>query len=313
MKLKTKNKIITAISISALTVVLATFFSCDKVKHPDQHPDVYVDCKMNAPVVKTNSLTSGFRKVLVEDYTGHYCGNCPRAAETVTSLVQTYHDNVVIMACHVSKTYAAPKTDTTYREDFRDATSTEWDNFFGISGTGLPKGMVNRTSPYPQNYNSWSTLVSAGLAKPQVAKLDITSTYDVSQKLLNVKVKTTFLKTLTDTVYLSIGLTQDSIFADQEDYTPPAGCQTAPGDPSRRINYLFDNVFIGSLNGTWGDLVKRSPQINDTLTLNRNCYVLNKCFYKSTVCINDNHVNVVAFIYSNTTKEVLQVEKLKIR
>jgi thiol-disulfide isomerase/thioredoxin len=311
--LKTKNTIILAACVAAFIIILATIVSCDKVKHPNQHPDVYVDCKQTAPIVKTNTLTNGFRKVLVEDYTGHTCGNCPRAAETVTSLVQLYHDNIVVIACHVSKTFAAPKTDTTYREDFRDPVGTDWDNFFGLSGSGLPKGMVNRQMPYPQNYNNWSALVSAALTQPQVAKLDVTTSYDLSQKLLNVKVKTTFKQTMTDTVKLVIALTQDSIFADQEDYTPPAGVQLSPSDPNRRINYLFDNVLCGSLNGSWGDLVKVAPQINDTVSVVRNCYVLSKCFFKNVVCIDDRRLNVVAFIYSDASKKILQVEKLRIR
>jgi thiol-disulfide isomerase/thioredoxin len=313
MKLKTKNTIIAAVCVSVLAVMLLAIVSCDKVKHPNQHPDVYSNCKLVAPIVKTNSLTSGFRKVLVEDYTGHTCGNCPRAAETVTSLVQSYHDNIVVIACHVSNTYAAPKSDSVYREDFRDPVSTEWDNYFSLSGYGLPGGMVNRTIPYHQNYNNWNTLVASNLSKPQVAKLDITTLYDASQKLLNVKVKTTFLQTLTDTVYLSIGLTQDSIIANQEDYTPPAGVITDPNDHTRRLYYMFDNVFAGSVNGTWGDLVKRSPQINDTVSIYRDCNLLNKCFYKNIVCIDDRHLNVVAFIYRNGSKEILQVEKLRIR
>ena len=36
------------------------------------------------------------RAVLIEDYTGQYCVNCPRATEEIERLVEQYGDSVVI-------------------------------------------------------------------------------------------------------------------------------------------------------------------------------------------------------------------------
>jgi len=310
-KIKLINKMKKLVFTTAI-ISLIIFIACDKVKHPNQHPEVYVDCKLVAPIVKTNASTSGYRKVLVEDYTGHTCGNCPPAAVILEDLVKTYPGKVIGIASHVNKDFAAPKTDTYYREDFRDVVSNEWGTFFG-TGDGLPTGMVNRELPYRKNPSSWSSVVPDALNKPQVGQLDITTTYDVTQHLLNIKVKTTFKKALTDSVKLLIVLTQDSIIGDQKDYTPPAGTATDPDHPDRRPTYRFDHLLIGSVNGTWGDLIKVAPSLNDTVTTNKSCYLLSKCFYKDVVCVDDKHVSVIAFIYSDATKEILQVDKVKIR
>src|SRR4051812_39355218 len=83
-----------------LCLITYTFFlsSCDKVKEP---------------YVKTNSSSSGcpvpvfpaqtpVRKVLVEDYTGHRCVNCPPAGVTLENLRTTYPQQVIGLGVHAN-------------------------------------------------------------------------------------------------------------------------------------------------------------------------------------------------------------------
>jgi hypothetical protein len=297
--------------IPALIALL--FSACDKVKSPCVNCVTVTHCVDSATaIVKTNSLTSSFRKVLLEDYTGHTCGNCPRAAEKAEAMAAIYKDSVVIIACHVSNQFAAPVTETHYKEDFRDATGTDWDIFLGMSSAGLPKGSVNRSLPFPQSPNNWASLVPAALHQPQSVKLDIKTYYDPASKYLNVEVKSKFLKAFTGDVKLVLVLTQDSLKGEQKDYNPPAGVEVET-DGETRPDYEFDHLLIGSINGTWGQLVKSSPAVNDTASVRTNCYLLSKCFFQSSVCVNDKYVNLVAFVYSETTKEILQAEKLRIK
>ncbi|MBA3664637.1 MAG: Omp28-related outer membrane protein [Bacteroidetes bacterium] len=298
--------------IILIIFTLLLFSACDKVKNPNQNPSAISSCTLNAPIVKTNTLTSGFRKVLLEDYTGHTCGNCPRAAEKAEALSATYKDSLVVIANHVSVQYAKPVADTLYREDFRDASSTDWDIFLGMSSSGLPRGTINRVAPFPQSHASWPSLVPSALHQAQSVKLDIITTYDPSQTLLNVQVKSTFLKAFTGDVKLVLALTQDSLVGDQKDYSPPPGV-LLDADFETRPNYRFDHVLISTVTGPWGRLVKSSPAVNDTVTLKSSCYLLSKCFFKSVVCLNDKYVNLVAFIYNDATKEILQAEKIRIR
>jgi len=287
------------------------FMACDKVDRPVQNPNALSKCPFNDTIVVTNIGSNGFRKVLLEDYTGHTCGNCPRAARVAEAIVHTYGNKVVVIANHVSSQFAQPVSETHYKEDFRNETGNDWDVFFGMSSAGLPKGNVNRTKPYPRGDGAWTGLVETALNQPQSAKLDVTSYYDRTQKLLNVDVKTTFLQAVAGNIKMVIVLTQDSIISEQKDYAPPAGVVTED-DGETRPDYLFENLLIGSVNGTWGQLVKESPAKGDTLTIKNSCYVLGKCFFKNTVCVNDKNVNVVVFVYNDETKEVLQVEKLRI-
>ncbi len=298
-------------------IFIAAFMaSCDKIDNPNQKPPIVYNCiSPLTQIVKTNTATSNFRKVLLEDYTGHTCVNCPRAAESAENLITRYKDSIVVIANHVSTTFAAPKT-LNYKEDFRNPASDDWDKVenFGMSNAGLPKGMVNRQKPFAQNHTAWASLVPGALNQLQSVKLDLVSNYDINSRYLTVKVKTTFKKAWINPVNLIVILTQDSIIGQQKDATPPPGSITDPIDPTIRLNYQFDHIVIGSINGSWGQLTKNSPSENDTLTIQNSCYLLNKCFtLTKDVCVNDKKVSVVAFAYDITTKEVLQVEKLKIR
>ncbi|MES2681852.1 MAG: Omp28-related outer membrane protein [Bacteroidota bacterium] len=298
--------------VSLLFLVLF-FTGCDKI--PPRVPPVKPECTLDsaAIIVRTNALVSNTRKVLLEDYTGHTCGNCPPAAKKAEELLGKYN-RLIVIANHVSETFAKPKV-LDYFEDFRDPSSTDWDVFFNMSGAGLPKGSVNRMlilDKYPQNYSTWEGNVVSELAKPQSVKLDLTTTYDPGQKILNVKVLTTFKAVIAEDVYLNMVLTMDSVVGDQKDYLPPSGAVVVNGD--RRPDYRFDHIMVKSLNGTWGQLLKSGgTAVNDTVSVRKDCNVVSKCFYKDQVCTDDRHMYLVVFAYNNKTKEILQVEKVKIR
>jgi hypothetical protein len=304
-----------------ITAIFLAFYSCDKIRYPNQRPPAVYNCVDSLTRVTKNNFTiSNTRKVLLEDFTGHLCPNCPGAADIAEHLLETHGNRLVVIANHVTTTYARPRGDSLYKEDFRNPISNEWDSptNFAISNSGLPNGMVNRMKPFAQGQSAWSSLVSTALNKPQVARLDVSTAYDTKSHYLTVKVKTTFLTSLSNNVNLVIALTQDSIVSDQQDNSPPPDAEIDPEDPIRRLNYRFDHIVFGSMNGAWGNQVKAAPiAANDTATINNECFLLEKCFFKSetkpSVCLNDRHVNVVAFIYDTDSKEILQVEKVKIR
>ena len=64
-------------------LLFAFLISCDEVKNP---------LKPNNGKCGDETLPVPIRKILVEDYTGHTCGNCPRAAEKIAYLQKNYCD-----------------------------------------------------------------------------------------------------------------------------------------------------------------------------------------------------------------------------
>lgn len=303
-----KNSIV----IIALSILI--FTACDKVKNPNQNPNAITSCTFNPQITKTDSNTAkvNHRIVMVEDYTGHTCGNCPRAAEECTLIANTFKDSVVIIAVHAGNQYSPPVAPD-FPEDFRTAAGTEWDVTFGFSQAGLPKGAVNRTVPVIQGKNAWKGLVDNLLNAPQSAKIELTTRLDTVTMFLKVDVKTTFLKTWPNDVNLVVVMTEDSIVARQKDYFPPAGVIVENSD--ERPEYEFEHMMRGAVNSAFGTTIKTGPiAVNDVVRNSFSCHQVTPWpIVPANPKRNYRHMSVVAFVYDKVTNEILQADQLKIK
>jgi hypothetical protein len=250
---------------------------------------------------KDNYAVANSKKVFVEDYTGMKCPNCPPAATELENLVAAYSGSVIGLAVHAGG-FAKPLG--TYTADYRTSAGDAWDaatgsGGFGISLAGNPNGMVNRREfpalTHIKGYSSWNNYITPYLATPQEIKLMVNTEYDPDVRALNVTVKGYFKKAFTDNIFVSVILSEDSIIGKQKD----GGADVT--------NYVFMHMLRGDINGAWGDTLKKAPvAINDSITKKYSNFALNPAF-------NDKHLTVIAFAYNKTTREVIQVEKVKIR
>jgi hypothetical protein len=288
--------LINFISMKSLShIILAAFIlsvlGCDYVNKPT-----------SGGPTKTTLVDSTIipRKVLVEDYTGHECGNCPAAAIKAQALEDQYHSNIVVLAVHAgffAQPAAAPFTD-----DFRNTAGNDWDGFFGIGAAGNPNGMINRkdfpTGTHIKGYNSWATETAPYINTPADAQIKITPTYNAAARTLNVSVKTKYLKALSNNYKLSVVLMEDSILGTQKDYTQ---------NPAIVNNYLFRHMLRGSINGSWGEALNAAPvAAKDSVIKTYSTFAVDPTY-------NDVHLYVVAFVYNAATYEVIQAEEIKIR
>ncbi|GIV26939.1 MAG: hypothetical protein KatS3mg027_0753 [Bacteroidia bacterium] len=279
-----------------LIFTLFVIISCDKVKNPREANTSLVGVNY---IEKDNSSVVNIKKVLLEDYTGHTCGNCPKAATKAEELKAQYKDTLIVIAVHVGS-FAEPTP--SYPADYRTTVGTDWDNFFGVSAAGLPKGMINRvgfpSTSHIYSYTQWASVVPTLIRTSPKVTLYLKTQYDTVNRVLNVQHKIKFLQNFSNDVYLNTLIIEDSIVGKQKDYS------VYPDDVE---NYMFRYMLRSSLNGSWGNLVKSAPiNVNDSITKNINGYYLSPNF-------KDKQVYVVTFLYDNVTKEVIQCEKVKIR
>ena len=260
----------------------------------------------------TGSSTTGgttgiiYRKVLIEDYTGHKCGNCPAAARELRKLDSIYTGKIVPMAVHAGF-YAAvtPASNPPYPTDFKSQAGTDFDTFFGNSLAGNPNGLVNRTgygsASFIKQWSDWGTSAYSMMSMPADFKISISNTYNSSTNQVTTVVTTKAINTKTGIFNLVVVLTEDSIVAEQIDYSLPMGSQYVS-------NYEFNHVLRGAVNSTWGDqIVAASINANDSVVKTYSNFQLS-AGWKSKKC------KVVAFVYdagatSLTQYEVLQAEE----
>lgn len=267
--------------------VMLAVASCDKVEGP---------YKKNTDGGGGNDTTL-VQKVFVEDYTGHKCGNCPRASKALYDLKAIYGDRLVIMAVHAG-TFATifPVGAPFYTYDFRTTTGNELDTDFGISTAGNPNGMVNRrqvSGSYIISSTQWADEVATVLSStaPVPVSITIETTYNSVTRELQADVNTKFFEDLSGAYRLSVYMLEDSIVNWQKDY------DVTPNDVP---DYVHREVLRGSMNGTYGDLITPTTAGSEknmtfTATLGTDW--------------NENKMAVVAFLHNDVTKEIIQVEQ----
>lgn len=277
--------------IIILITILSAMLSCDKVT------DVR---DPNAEAI------TGNRKVFVEDYTGHKCGNCPAAADTLKYLEKKYPGQIVPLAIHAG---FFATTNPSYPTDFRTTAGNAYDTQFGISNAGNPNGLINRggygTGGFIKAYTSWEGEVAQMLSKPAKFEIKIKNNFVSSNNNLNTSITVRSLSNNSGIYKLVVLLSEDSIIAEQLDYRLPSGSQLIS-------NYEFKHVLRDAINSTWGDAVFSSGAVaNDSIVKTYSNYALNSG-YNAAKC------HVIAYVYdadpnSPTYYEVLQVEETHVK
>ncbi len=236
------------------------------------------------------------RRVFVEDYSGHHCGNCPRAAEALHDLECKYGNQIIPLTVHVgffADVIYGPPFDTDHRTD----AGNELDSYFGNSGAGLPNGMVNRKEYNGSSvvaYPEWDTKVEEYLEFPAQAEVLISTSYNSGSRDLDIDVDVEVLSDLDAANYnLTVYLVEDSVIAAQLDYE---------AEPTEIEDYHHMHMLRGDVNGTWGENVTSSAVSTGT-TYNRSYSINVDPGY------NENNVYVIAFMHNNDTREVIQVNK----
>ena len=293
-------KKILSLIVSTSLLVLA----CDKVENPIVKKNTAVGSKF---VENNNASVANFRKILLEDYTGQTCPNCPTAADLIREeLLPRYKDSLIVIAVHQGNTFAKPTI--TFTNDFRTEAGEEWGKTSGFGIAFYPCGLINRkdygTGRQVAN-QSWSSTIPKAIKEPFIVRLNVNTSYDTTVRALNVTAKGTFLQAYPNPTKISMVYIQEGIAGKQKKGS------------SDIEEYDFEHMLRGDLNGVWGQDFKAAALANDSATVSVTNFALPEnvkgVSTNGNAPVDDKQVSVIVFVYDATTKVVLQVEKLKIR
>jgi hypothetical protein len=247
----------------------------------------------------TDTTEIRMRKILLEDFTGHTCPNCPRAATAIKTLEGLYGEKVVAMALHVSATFAQPQPPT-YTADYRTNEGTDIDDFFGVSAAGLPKGMVNRLLIQGSRiipYQSWGAEIGNIINAPMEAWIGMNNTYDAAQKKVTTNLKIDFETSINDEIKLCVFLVQDSIISPQKDLDAPGG---------KNLNYVHMHMLRKGMNGAFGEAIVTNPTADTPEISKTYSLVLG-------TAEEPEHCKIVAYIYKASNYEVIQAQEKHVK
>ena len=228
------------------------------------------------PPVDTTAIT---KKVLIEDFTGYKCTNCPAASEELHTIENLYPEQVIGIGIHTGF-FANPSG--VFETDFRTNEGDELRSFFGPDA--FPIGMVNRIG-YPENvlveYTDWASQVGSILQE------DPSIGIKISDSNAQITVDAKLLTNNNSNLKLVVCITEDKIIDKQIN-----GSELIE-------DYEHNHVLRKVINGTWGE----SINLIDEYTSFTFDYSLEDLWVRA-------NCNVIAFVYNDSNKEVLQVEKI---
>jgi len=255
-----------------------------------------------------DSYVNPDKKVLIEDFTGHKCPNCPDAARELDAIHDIYGDQIIGMALHVTKSFARPNPiGNSFDYDFRTNWGDDWDAFYGISDAGLPRGMINRIGYQDESHklgkDEWATTVANELKKEIDFKIYISS--DETSIFITSEVQ----NNINADYNLVVCLTESNIINWQKD-----GGNNIENYEHNHVlrTVLIDQELSNSTNYVAGQQIEKI--INYDLTT---LAQFNIDYSTNTAEMGNgnaggwdaNNMSVVAYIYNTTTKEIAQVEE----
>ena len=221
------------------------------------------------------------RCVLLEDFTGQRCINCPKANDEIHALQEQYGADTVIavaihsgpLGFHTNAKFVGLSTDT--GDEYYDHWNLEYQ----------PVGLVNRGRP--TEYTAWNTRIREELQKPAPVRIDIVVQRNNDELTIRADVEGV------DGIVsgrLQLWVVEDNVTA----------FQLMP-DGSRNDAYLHQHVFRTALNGTWGE----------EMTVKEGEHSVTKSYTLKVPAewkIDD--LAIIAFLYND--EGVLQVQKIEI-
>jgi hypothetical protein len=245
-------------------------------------------CTEIAPVVPA----LGDRKVLVEEFTGVRCVNCPAGASELDNLRGIYGDRLVVVSIHTGD-FAPPYSDSKF--DFRTPEGDALEKRLGAP-LGYPTAVINRKKFASQTglqvgRSQWAGLISAETKEASAVSFSVEKTYNPTTRTFQMTIKAVenTPDALKNTVFSAI-LTEDNIVDAQE---TPSG---------KKSDYKHRHVFRTFA----ADEIALNPTGATQAT-----YTFNGVLKPNWVAENCSMVLILSQ-KNGTTKDVLQVNEVKI-
>lgn len=220
------------------------------------------------------------RAILIEDFTGQRCVNCPTGTEIINGIVETYgEDNVIAVGIHSGPLGFAGNSKTVgLMTDTGNEYYTRWDK---ENKMGQPWVIFNRKTSPDSHYNNWAAMVGTIISEKANLSVKIANAYDAATRTLTTTVGADGVNG-TVNGKLQVWIVEDGVKA----------LQMMP-DGSANKEYVHNHVFRAAVNGTWGEEV--TVKEGETTT--------KQYSYKLPEAWNADNIAVVAFVYNDSGVE----------
>lgn len=241
-------------------LMVGALCSCDPVGEKDR----FVEITPNIP--EQEQQEDAIEKtVLLEEFTGQYCSNCPLGHETLKDIQALYGDKVVIVSIHASE--------QAEDDPIVGLKTAEGDGYAKKAGVQkYPSAIVDRTTEPMNDRLKWQGAVYAASQKPAGAQVVLKAHVEDGRIVVESTLRSAQPSA---SAYFQLWITESNIVAFQKN-----------GD--NYVNdYVHHHVYRASINGIGGEKVELT---NDNMTLKHSIEIHPR--WKTQ------QINIVGFLYS---------------
>ncbi len=251
----------------------------------------------------SGQVSAQTKKVLLEEFTGTYCGQCPLGTHYVDSMLALY-PNLVSVALHSYSLYDAMNF---LQIDTINTTYTQ----------GAPLAAIDRICPGSSSdqtavfVNQWNTEIQQRLSVPALLTLSVIPSWNASTRNITAQVSINIVSNMSAGDYrLSLYVVEDSVTGigagyDQENFYDTDASSPFYGMGNPIVGFVHKHVARALLSSSWGlqGLIPSAPTTGQNF---------NHAFnYTLPALYDESQVHLVAFVYkftaNHTGDEVLNV------
>lgn len=189
------------------------------------------------------------QRILLEDFTGVRCTNCPRAQLVATRLVRDHPGRIVLVALHGNGFFNDPYPKSKY--DFRvDAVDEILDN---LGGGSLPVGALNRVPEEGErliNDSKWPGMIDAQLANSSPLSLRVFSSWDPDSRTVLLSMQGQFAEAVASNLNYTFYILENGLEDIQKD------------GPDKIPDYVHDHVLRQVVTPALGEPLLQNPEAN---------------------------------------------------
>ena len=258
---------------------LVSFTACDNIAEDDRYIPV------NKPVIPIEEVS---QVLLIQEFTGVRCTNCPEGAQKLHDIQEEYPDNVIIVGMHpFSGGFTTPILPTI---DFRTQAAEAMYKIFRPDGfpTAFFNGKESSTV-----LDQWLSIATGMIGKIANMSIATNCSYNNESRELEVKYSIDFIHDITSDNGFGV-----MVWIMENNITGPQLADPNKYGASLIPEYVHNHVLRASLNGDDGEKIGTSFKARDT--------------YSGTASMtlddswNAENCQVVVYVFNQSTHEVEQ-------
>ncbi|MBL4716213.1 MAG: Omp28-related outer membrane protein [Bacteroidia bacterium] len=193
--------------IFTLFIAVSTFYACEEIP-----PNI----NMDPPVIPDSTTELIANRILIEDFSGVHCINCPNSAIKLDDLMAQYPGRIIGVVVHPDNIFTNPYPgDSSLVAD----EATDLESLLGTP-SGYPVGGVNRRifpgeSQILTNFDKWAGFVFGELKDTADVKVRIETAWDSTSRTVTATVTLIYNVADAREQFLTVEITESKIIAEQ--------------------------------------------------------------------------------------------------